>query len=133
MKQRRKKTQFFFDIEKVSLQRLTLLKSNSESEKMLVRLCDEIKQKTQTQQKQQKKTLNGDCRAAKQNSFLKTFWKKIRLACCNTISHKWFESFIMGIILLNTVVLTIYHHGMDPQFSDWLEVLNQVSKLHKVF
>lgn len=129
MQQRRMKTQFFYDVEKTSLQKLSLLKPDPAIQELLVRLRDESKFKRQTKPKQQQqKEVNGVCRKAKQET-CPSVWTKTHGVCYNIVSNKIFDNIITSIILLNTIVLTMYYHQMDPTLSDWLDSLNQVSVL----
>lgn len=42
-------------------------------------------------------------------------------------SHSTFDVIIVILILLNTIVLALYHHGIGPEFRHVLDYINLVS------
>lgn len=70
------------------------------------------------------------------------FWeKKLRRfqhLMCAAMAHPLFETIIMTFIILNTAVLALYHHGIDPVMAKYLDNTNlvrftQKNKLHYCF
>ena len=43
-------------------------------------------------------------------------------------AHPAFDAVIVVLILLNTIVLSLYHHGIDAKFRHVLDYVNLVSK-----
>ena len=64
------------------------------------------------------------CRVVlRQDSCFKTIRQRMR----DITSHPGFDAVIVVLILLNTIVLAVYHHGIDPQFRHILDNVNLVS------
>ena len=64
------------------------------------------------------------CRVVlRQDSCFKTIRKRMR----DITAHPGFDAVIVVLILLNTIVLAVYHHGIDPQFRHILDNVNLVS------
>lgn len=56
--------------------------------------------------------------------FFKPMRKRMRAAAeCAT-----FDVVIIGIILLNTIVLALYHYGIEKSFENVLDLCNMVGK-----
>ena len=54
-------------------------------------------------------------------------WKRIKKCMVVITSHSTFDAVIVVLILLNTVVLALYHHGINPDFRHVLDYVNLVS------
>ena len=64
------------------------------------------------------------CRVVlRQDSCLKTIRQRMR----DIMAHPGFDAVIVVLILLNTIVLAVYHHGIDPKFRHVLDNVNLVS------
>ena len=64
------------------------------------------------------------CRVVlRQDSCFKTIRQRMR----DITAHPGFDAVIVVLILLNTIVLAVYHHGIDPQFRHILDNVNLVS------
>ena len=61
-------------------------------------------------------------------SHLKSCWKMVRKCMHKITSHSAFDLVILLLIVLNTVVLAMYYHGIPAQFRRVLDILNWVSK-----
>ena len=57
-----------------------------------------------------------------------SWWKWIRQSLKDLTSHSAFDVAIVTLILLNTIVLALYHHGIDPEFRQVLDNINLVSE-----
>ena len=53
--------------------------------------------------------------------------RKIQHLMCRAMAHPVFETIIMTFIILNTAVLALYHHGIDPDMSAYLDIANLVN------
>ena len=53
--------------------------------------------------------------------------KRIRQGMRDITSHSAFDVVIVMLILLNTIVLALYHHGIHPEFRHILDYVNLVS------
>lgn len=58
-----------------------------------------------------------------------SFWKNLRERMRDITTHSAFDVVIVVLILLNTIVLAMYHHGIDPKFRQVLDYVNLVSRL----
>lgn len=56
-----------------------------------------------------------------------SFFKTIRQRMRDITAHPGFDAVIVVLILLNTIVLALYHHGIDPEFRHVLDNVNLVS------
>ena len=56
-----------------------------------------------------------------------SFWKNLRERMRDITTHSAFDAVIVVLILLNTIVLALYHHGIDPKFRQVLDYVNLVS------
>ena len=56
-----------------------------------------------------------------------TRWRQFQHFMCSAMAHPIFETIIMTFIILNTAVLAVYHHGIDPVLSKYLDNMNLVS------
>ena len=54
-------------------------------------------------------------------------WPKFQRIVLKIIDHPSFELGVNAFILANTVVLAMYHHGIDEGFRQVLDILNLVS------
>ena len=61
-------------------------------------------------------------------SHIKSCWKMVRKCMQQITSHPAFDVVILLLIVLNTVVLAMYYHGISAQFRRVLDILNWVSK-----
>ena len=61
-------------------------------------------------------------------SHIKSCWKMVRKCMQQITSHPAFDVVILLLIVLNTVVLAMYYHGIPAQFRRVLDILNWVSK-----
>jgi len=61
-------------------------------------------------------------------SHIKSCWKMVRKCMQQITSHRAFDLVILLLIVLNTVVLAMYYHGIPAQFRRVLDILNWVSK-----
>ena len=61
-------------------------------------------------------------------SHIKSCWKMVRKCMHQITSHPAFDLVILLLIVLNTVVLAMYYHGIPAQFRRVLDILNWVSK-----
>ena len=61
-------------------------------------------------------------------SHIKSCWKMVRKCMQQITSHPAFDLVILLLIVLNTVVLAMYYHGIPAQFRRVLDILNWVSK-----
>ncbi|XP_068729717.1 sodium channel protein 1 brain-like [Montipora capricornis] len=63
---------------------------------------------------------------SKSNGVLRviSWWKWIRQSLKDLTSHSAFDVVIVTLILLNTIVLALYHHGIDPEFRQVLDNIN---------
>ena len=61
-------------------------------------------------------------------SHMKSCWKMVRKCMHQITSYSAFDSVILLLIVLNTVVLAMYYHGIPAQFRHVLDILNWVSK-----
>ena len=59
---------------------------------------------------------------------MKSCWKMVRKCMHQITSHSAFDLVILLLIVLNTVVLAMYYHGIPAQFRRVLDILNWVSK-----
>lgn len=59
--------------------------------------------------------------------FVVSRWKRMRQCLNDITSHSTFDVGIVVLILLNTIVLALYHHGIDPKFRSILDWVNLVS------
>ena len=59
---------------------------------------------------------------------MKSCWKMVRKCMQQITSHPAFDVVILLLIVLNTVVLAMYYHGIPAQFRRVLDILNWVSK-----
>lgn len=57
-----------------------------------------------------------------------SFWKNLRERMRDITTHSAFDAVIVVLILLNTIVLALYHHGIDPKFRQVLDYVNLVSR-----
>ena len=57
-----------------------------------------------------------------------SFWKNLRDRMRDITTHSAFDAVIVVLILLNTIVLALYHHGIDPKFRQVLDYVNLVSR-----
>lgn len=55
------------------------------------------------------------------------FLQKVRQWMYDITSHSTFDVIIVILILLNTIVLALYHHGIGPEFRHVLDYINLVS------
>ena len=55
------------------------------------------------------------------------FFKRVRKCMNDIISHSTFDVVIVVMILLNTIVLALYYHGIHPDFRHILDYVNLVS------
>lgn len=53
--------------------------------------------------------------------------KRIRQRMRDITAHSGFDAVIVVLILLNTIVLALYHHGIDEEFRHILDNVNLVS------
>ena len=60
---------------------------------------------------------------------MKSCWKMVRKCMRQITSHSVFDLVILLLIVLNTVVLAMYYHGIPAQFRHVLDILNWVSKI----
>ena len=58
---------------------------------------------------------------------VKSFWKRVRKCMRVITSHSTFDAVIVTLIVLNTIVLALYYHGIHPQFRNVLDNMNLVS------
>lgn len=64
------------------------------------------------------------CRVVlRQDSCFKTIRQRMR----DITAHPGFDAVIVVLILLNTIVLALYHHGIDTKFRHILDYVNLVS------
>ena len=64
------------------------------------------------------------CRVVvRQDSCFKTIRQRMR----DITAHPGFDAVIVVLILLNTIVLALYHHGIDAKFRHILDNVNLVS------
>ena len=63
------------------------------------------------------------------NAFLdvKSFLKRVRKCMHDITSHSTFDAVTVTLIVLNTIVLALYYHGIHPQFRNVLDNVNLVS------
>ena len=59
---------------------------------------------------------------------MKSCWKMVRRCMHQITSHSAFDFVILLLIVLNTVVLAMYYHGIPAQLRRVLDILNWVSK-----
>lgn len=57
------------------------------------------------------------------------WWKGIRKGLKGLISHSTFDVVIVTMILLNTIILALYYHGINPDFRQVLDYVNLVSEI----
>lgn len=57
------------------------------------------------------------------------WWKGIRQGLKDLTLHSTFDVVIVTLILLNTIVLASYYHGINPEFRQVLDYVNLVSEL----
>lgn len=53
-------------------------------------------------------------------------FRTIRQRMRDITAHSGFDAVIVVLILLNTIVLAVYHHGIDPKFRHILDNVNLV-------
>lgn len=58
---------------------------------------------------------------------MRNFLQKVRQWMYDITSHSTFDVIIVILILLNTIVLALYHHGIGPEFRHVLDSINLVS------
>lgn len=56
------------------------------------------------------------------------FFKPLRKSMRAIAASALFDAVIVGIILMNTVVLALYHHGINKSFEKVLDLANMVSE-----
>lgn len=56
------------------------------------------------------------------------WWKGIRQGLKDLTSHSTFDVVIVTLIMLNTIVLASYYHGINPEFRQVLDYVNLVSE-----
>ena len=65
----------------------------------------------------------------REDSFIETIRQRMRVI----MTHSGFDAVIVVLILLNTIVLAVYHHGIDAKFRHVLDNINLVSNcLHEL-
>ena len=57
----------------------------------------------------------------------------IRRKCLMMVTSPIFDWFVLGVILLNTIVMAVEYHGMDKTFLNVLNMINMVSFVQKSF
>ena len=55
------------------------------------------------------------------------FWSPLRQRMRNVTEYAAFDAVIIGVIMLNTIVLGLYHHGIEKSFENVLDMCNLVS------
>ena len=58
-----------------------------------------------------------------------TTWNKIRLRIFYVVTNPMFEFAVTAFIFLNTLVLSLEYHGMNPFFKQALLTLNHVRRI----
>ena len=129
---RSRRTEQFYDVDGNTLAQLRSLKEHPEVDILLANsnCCDQP----------------GNVRKMKKSStFVKTFkevaeerkrktsfaetsscFGRTRELMLRCVMHAAFDYLIMSFILFNTIVLALYHYGIDPSFSRILDIFNQV-------
>lgn len=60
------------------------------------------------------------------------FFKPMRKGMRTVAESAAFDAVIIGVILLNTIVLALYHHGIESSFEKILDLCNMVRKYYSL-
>ena len=89
---------------------------------------DEAKDADSNAEKRRKARRHLNKETSKALPHMKSCWKMVRKCMQQITSHPAFDVVILLLIVLNTVVLAMYYHGIPAQFRRVLDILNWVSK-----
>ena len=124
-----------YDVDEDTLKQLCLLKEDPKIPTSFSSRCQTCKQNGEQQRMRKNSTQIKTFKEAVEDnrcesSLVSTTscWEDFRKWMFKCVTHPYFESLIMSFIMMNTIVLALYHHQIDPSFSRILDISNQVSR-----